>query len=238
VSVDGKSLRAARQPDGRAVHLFSAMTHAERVVIAGREVDHPTNEITAFRPLLEDLNLTDCLVTADALHAQRDHANFLVEDTHAEFLLFVKENQPSLYNEMVCTAAERFAEPYTETSKGHGRIETRTIRVAATPGGLVEFPHVGAVVRIDREVADAKTGEQRGTETAWAVTSASPKRASPARLLAASREHWGIENSLPWVRDATIGEDASKVRAASAPRVLAIMRNLVISVLGQLHPLL
>jgi len=45
VSVDGKSLRAARQPDGRAVHLFSAMTHAERGVIAGREVDHKTNEI-------------------------------------------------------------------------------------------------------------------------------------------------------------------------------------------------
>jgi len=153
------------------------------------------------------------LVTADAMHAQRDHANFLVEDTHAEFLLFVKENQPSLFNEMVCTAAERFAEPYTETSKGHGRIETCTIRVAVTPDGVVEFPHVGAVVRIDREVADAKTGEQRWTETVWAVTSANPRRASPARLLAASREHWGIENGLHWVRDATMGEDASKVRA-------------------------
>lgn len=231
VSVDGKSLRGALQPDGRAVHLLSAMTHAERVVIAQREVEHKTNEITAFRPLLENLDLTDCLVTADAMHAQRDHANFLVEVKHAEFLLFVKENQPSLFNEMVCMAPDRFGQPYTEACKGHGRIETRTIRVAATPAGLVEFPHVGAVVRIDRQVADAKTGEQRWAETVWAVTSASPKRASPARLLAASREHWGIENGLHWVRDATMGEDASKVRAASAPRALAVMRNLVISVL-------
>lgn len=231
VSVDGKSLRGALQADGRPVHLLAAMTHAERVVIAQREVEHKTNEIKAFRPLLEDLDLTDCLVTADAMHAQRDHADFLVEAKHAEYLLFVKENQPSLYNEMVCTAPDRFAEPYTEVSKGHGRIETRTIRVAATPAGLVEFPHVGAVVRIDREVADAKTGGQRWAETAWAVTSASAGRAGPARLLAASREHWGIENGLHWVRDATMGEDASKVRSASAPRVLAIMRNLVISVL-------
>jgi len=219
------------QPDGRAVHLLSAMTHAERVVIAQRKVDHKTNEITAFRPLLEDLDLTDCLVTADAMHAQRDHANFLVEDKHAEFLLFVKDNQPSLFNEMVCMGAERFGQPYVEVCKGHGRIETRTIRVAVTPDGVVEFPHVGAVVRIDRQVADAKTGEQRWSETVWAVTSANPRRASPARLLTASREHWGIENGLHWVRDATMGEDASKVRSASAPRALAVMRNLVISVL-------
>ena len=231
VSVDGKSLRGALQSDGRAVHLLSAMTHAERVVIAQREVDHKTNEIKAFRPLLENLDLTGCLVTADAMHAQRDHANFLVGEKHADFLLFVKENQPSLCNEMVCLRPERFTEPYAEVCKGHGRIETRTIRVAATPDGLVEFPHVAAVVRIDREVRDAKTGEARWTETAWAVTSAPPRRAGPPRLLAAGREHWGIENGLHWVRDATMGEDASKVRSASAPRALATMRNLVISVL-------
>jgi len=104
--------------DGRAVHLLSAMTHAERVVIAEREVDHTTNEITAFRPLLEDLDLTDCLVTADALHAPRDHANFLVEDTHAEYLLFVKENQPNFHNEMVCMGAERFAGLTSRCTRG------------------------------------------------------------------------------------------------------------------------
>ena len=231
IAVDGKSLRGAVQPDGRAVHLLSAMTHDNRVVIAQQEVGHKTNEIKLFRPLLEDVDLRGCLITADALHAQDDHANFLVGEKHADFFLFVKGNQPSLYNEMVCLGDDRFGEAHTETGKGHGRVETRTIRVAATPGGLVEFPHVAAVARIDREVRDAKTGELRWTETAWAVTSASPQRAGPARLLAASRDHWGIENALHWVRDATMGEDASKVRSASAPRALATMRNLVISVL-------
>ena len=227
VAVDGKSLRGAIRPDGRPVHLLSAMTH-DGVVIAQREVDHKTNEITVFRPLLENLDLTGCVVTADAMHTQRDHARFLVEEKHADLFLFVKENQPSLYNEIVCLAPGRFAEPYTETCKGHGRVETRTVHVAATPDGIVEFPHVGAVVRIDRCVEDAKTGQARWSETAWAVTSAT---ASPPRLLAASRGHWSIENSLHWVRDATMREDASKVRSASAPRALAAMRNLAISVL-------
>lgn len=95
VAVDGKTLRGAKQQaDGRAVHLFAAMVHRDGVVVAQREVDHKTNEITEFRPLLKSLDLEGTVVTADALHAQRDHARFLVEDKHADYLFTVKGNQP------------------------------------------------------------------------------------------------------------------------------------------------
>lgn len=231
IAVDGKSLRGAVQDDGRAVHLFAALTHDERVVIGQEEVDHKTNEIKAFRPLLEGLDLVGCIVTADAMHAQRDHATFLVEDKHADFLLFVKENQPSLYDAIAGLKDEEWSEPYTERSKGHGRIETRSVQVAPVPADLPAFPHVAQLVRIFREVDDAKTNTARSTETAYAVTSCSVKRAGRPRLATAARSHWAIENGLHWVRDATMGEDASKVRSGSAPRALATMRNLVISVL-------
>ena len=59
-------------------------------------------------------------------------------------------------------------------------LSPRTIRVAPTPSGVVEFPHVAAIVRIDRVVHDAKTGELKWEETAWAMTSASPERADLA----------------------------------------------------------
>jgi predicted transposase YbfD/YdcC len=230
ISVDGKSLKGAVQDDGRAVHLLSALTHDERVVISQREVDHKENEIVAFRPLLEDLDLAGTLVTADALHAQRDHAKFLVEEKSADYLLFVKLNQPSLYEAIAGLDEHRWSEPYTETGKGHGRIENRTIWVADA-AGLHDFPHLAQVVRILREVDDAKTNTARHTETVYAVTSAKKGRASAPVLLHASRGHWQIENGLHWVRDATMREDASKVRSGSAPRALATMRNLVISVL-------
>jgi hypothetical protein len=94
VAVDGKTLRGAVQDDGRAVHLLSALTHDERVVIGQREVDHKVNEIKVFRPLLKDLDIEGALVTADAMHTQRGHARFLVKEKHADYFLFVKENQP------------------------------------------------------------------------------------------------------------------------------------------------
>ena len=162
IAVDGKSLRGAIQDDGRAVHMLAALTHEERVVIAQAEVDHKENEIVAFRPMLEHLTLAGRVVTADAMHTQREHARFLVEDMSAAYLFFVKENQPTLYDVIASLDEDRWSEPVTETAKGHGRPETATIWVA-TGSGLHDFPHLSQVVRIMREVDDAKTKTARST---------------------------------------------------------------------------
>lgn len=71
-----------------------------------------------------------------------------------------------------------------------------------------------------------KTGEVR-----FGLTSMSVGKADPARLQEAVRGHWAIENRLHYVRDVTMGEDASQVRTGSAPQVMATMRNIVLAVL-------
>jgi hypothetical protein len=76
------------------VHLLAAMDHTSHAVLAQTDVDHTTNEITQFRPLLERLDLAGWVVTADALHTQHEHADWLVTHKHAAYLLVVKANQP------------------------------------------------------------------------------------------------------------------------------------------------
>jgi hypothetical protein len=105
VAVDGKSLRGARLDDGGRVHLLSAMTHREGVTVAQAKVDTKTNEITGFRPLLEGLDLEGVVVTADPMHAQRDHMAFLVEEKGAHFVFGLKGNQPSL--SFLCATSTR-----------------------------------------------------------------------------------------------------------------------------------
>lgn len=68
-------------------------------------------------------------------------------------------------------------------------------------------------------------------ETVYGITSLTPQEASPERLLALSRGHWGIENRLHGVRDVTLGEDACRVRSGSAPQALAALRNAVVHLL-------
>jgi hypothetical protein len=100
IAVDGKSLRGARRPDGRARHLFAALLHNEGAVSGQREVDQKSNEITAFKPLLDPLDLKGKVVTADAMHAQVEHARYLVEEKQAHYLFTVKANQPTLRHDI------------------------------------------------------------------------------------------------------------------------------------------
>jgi hypothetical protein len=97
IAVDGKALRGARQQDDRRTFLFAGMLHATGAVVAQRAVDSKTNEIKALRPLFADREtLAGTVITADAMHAQRDHAAFIVEERHGDYLVGVKSNQPNL----------------------------------------------------------------------------------------------------------------------------------------------
>ena len=96
MAVDGKTLRGAHDFGQQAVHLLSAIVHDQAVVIGLIAVEEKTNEIPKLPELLEPVPLQGAVVTADAMHTQHETARHLVEDKHADYLLFVKDNQPNL----------------------------------------------------------------------------------------------------------------------------------------------
>jgi hypothetical protein len=96
IALDGKTLRGARGPEGHQVHLLSAVLHGDGLVVAQREVSDKTNEIPEAPALLAPLDLKGTVVTADALHTQKKLARFLVETKKADYVLTVKDNQPTL----------------------------------------------------------------------------------------------------------------------------------------------
>lgn len=114
--------------------------------------------------------------------------------------------------------------------KGHGRIETRSIRTTTLLNDYVNFPYVRQVLRIDRVRADL-SGRVKSSETVYGVTSLAPGQAGPELLMALSRGQWHIENKLHWVRDVTLDEDRSQIRTKKGARVFASLRNLAISIL-------
>lgn len=109
VAVDGKTLRGAKGAGKKPVYLVAAFLHKEKIVIGQREVDQKTNEIAAFRPLLEPLPLEGKVVTADALHTQTENARFVVEAKKADYLFPVKQNQRNLYEAIKDLAEEDFS---------------------------------------------------------------------------------------------------------------------------------
>ena len=90
VAVDAKTLRGTRAAgsDGRPVHLLAAMDHTSRAVLAQRQVGGAPEEVTAFAPLVADLDLAGTVITADALQTHPEAAEFLVATKHAHYLLW------------------------------------------------------------------------------------------------------------------------------------------------------
>ena len=118
--------------------------------------------------------------------------------------------------------------------KAHGRIEIRRIQTSTALNGYLRFPGVQQVFRVERMTTDVKgdvvKGRKSTTEISYGITSASNKKMSPERLGKIVREHWGVESNHH-IRDRTFDEDRSQVRKGNAPHMLAILRNLAISML-------
>ncbi len=227
LSLDGKAVRGAEDAGGTMPHLVAAVRTDTGTVAGQRAVDVKSNEITAFRPLLDGIDITGMMITADALHTQREHARYLHRRS-AFYLLPVLGNQPKLYAAL--DAMPWPADPHhSDTSRSRGRIETRTLRALPAPPGL-PFPHARQAVLIERHTVDAATGKVLHHYGVLAVTNATPDHATPADLARHTKDHWMVEN-LHQVRDTTFAEDASRVRTGSAPRTMATLRNLAISLL-------
>jgi predicted transposase YbfD/YdcC len=227
VAVDGKTLRGSGHHDTQQVHLLAAMDQKTCAVLGQTEVDAKTNEITRFRPLLEGMDLSDTVVTADALHTQREHADWLITHKHAAYLLIVKANQPALRQRLATLPWRQIPVADTTCDRGHGRAEIRRLQVTTIAG--LDFPHAVQALRITRRVRCLRSRRWRAV-TVYAVTSLTATQASPARLADWIRGHWGIE-VLHHLRDVTFAEDASQVRTGAAPRTMASLRNLAIGIL-------
>jgi predicted transposase YbfD/YdcC len=234
VAVDGKTLRGARGAgaDGRRVHLLACMDHTSRTVLAQRQVGGAPEEVPAFQPLLDGLDLAGAVVTADALHTHPDAAEFLVAGKQAHYLFTVKANQPTLLARCQRLPWHRVPVLDATRDRGHGRIEHRILKAVTVH--RFGFPHTAQVLQVTRKTRALRTRRWR-TMTVYAVTSLTHAQARPDRLADLIRGHWAIE-ALHHVRDVTFAEDTSRVRTGAGPTVMACLRNLVIGALNQAGP--
>ncbi len=225
LAVDGKSARGARRADGRAVHLVAAVDHTTGVVHGQVAVDAKSNEITAFVPLLDQVDLTGVVVTADAMHTQDTHARYL-HRRGAYYVLIAKANRPTLARELATLPWKDVKVAFTCTNTGHGRVETRTIKVVCPPRRL-SFPHARQAIWVHRR----RTGRDGKveTESVYAVTNLDFDEVTPAQLAQIIRGHWSIENAVHHVRDTTFDEDRSQTRIGTSAQVMATFRNIAIS---------
>jgi predicted transposase YbfD/YdcC len=233
VALDGKAVcRALNQGEDPRV-IVSAWATESGLLLGQRKVKTKSNEITAVPELLRALELAGCIVTADALHCQKDTAKEIFE-ADADYVLALKGNHGTAFAEVksfLDDAVQRKEKhlAFTETvGKEHGRLEVRRywqseqLAWFADRAGWAGLKSVG-VVEARRTV--------RGQESVERRYYLSSLKADAPKFARAVRGHWGVENGLHWVLDVVFGEDQSRARSGHALENLAATRRLAVNLL-------
>jgi predicted transposase YbfD/YdcC len=224
IAIDGKTVRGAKDKAGKAPHLVAALAHGIGAVLGQVAVNAKSNEIPAVRDLLKTFaDLGGAVITMDAMHTQADTAQVIL-GRHADYVMTVKGNMPALYRQLK-KLPWKAVPSVSSVATGHGRRAHRAIKVALAPS-WIGFAGAAQVAQLRRTVT--RNGKKT-VEVVYLITS--DRDAGPAVLAAWVRGHWHIENKLHWVRDVTYQEDKSLVRTGNAPRVMASLRSLAISLL-------
>ncbi len=237
VAIDGKTLRRSFDRAGGQgpIHMISAWSSSQRLVLGQAKVDGKSNEITAIPQLLDLLTIEGAIVTIDAMGCQRDIAAKIIAKG-AGYVFSLKGNQGTLREDIELFFGEQGERDYADTTiacheaveKSHGRLETRRTIVCGDIEWLCErhdWPGLRSIIMVEYS-AETPKGTRR--EIRFYISSLAPD--APA-LAAAIRQHWGIENGLHWVMDMVFRDDECRIRTKNAPANFTTIKHMASNLL-------
>ena len=241
IAIDGKTVRGSydRETGIKALQLVSAWATEQRLVLGQCSVASKSNEITAIPVLLEQLALSGCIVSIDAMGTQSAIAEQITRQ-QSDYILALKGNHPTLFAQAqagfeAAQAAQGEAiehTQYQETAAGHHRIESRTIwQIPATQVFDVDpLEHWAGLQSLVVVQSHRHLWNENTAETRYFLSSLDTDAQTFARYV---RAHWGVENQLHWCLDVVFNEDASRIRKDHAPRNMSVLRRLALNLLRQ-----
>lgn len=246
IAIDGKTLCGSRHGTLKALHLVSAWASENHLSLGQVACAEKSNEITAIPELLEMLCIKGALVTIDAMGCQKEIAA-AIRDKEGHYVLTVKDNQPTLKNDIESSFEQAFATnfagldygAYQTVDIGHGRKETRTYTTINDPQTLTskdewrDLNVIGMCLseRIEGYSEANPKGTRESAEIRYFIGSGKSGAKTYAKCM---RGHWGIE-SMHWQLDVTFGEDDSRVWHRHGAENLALLRKLALGLLKR-HP--
>ena len=228
IAIDGKAVRAAAVKGGNIPYIISAYLENYGLSIGQLKVGEKTNEIKEIPKLLKELDITDCVITIDAIGCQKQIAKQII-DQKGHYCLAVKTNQAILYEEIkeYFSYAEKEEakklSTYETLEKNHGRIEKRKYWISSDIGYLTGKEKWKNLKTIGKVESIREMDEKRSFETRYYILDQEMTAEEMSRIV---RGHWGIENNLHWVLDVHFREAACKIKAEKAMQNLSLIRKI------------
>ena len=231
VAVDGKTLRGVWE-EGQQLGVLHLFAHQAQLALDQVRTTYHVDEARATKTWLEEMAGQFpglAVLTGDALLADRNLCTAIVAQGQ-DYLVKLKKNQLSLYEEVVTLFAEPGEPDLVVAEKGHGRLERREVRSSGDLAEYSDFPGLKQVVQIKKRVVELKTGTV-SESIQYGIASLTEGQAGPARLLELMRGHWGIENRLFHVKDDSFGEDRHVLQSHGSGLVVSLLRATALNLL-------
>lgn len=243
-ALDGKTLRGSLAAGADLAHIVGLVAHGLGWNLTEVGVAQKQGELTVAPTLLAPVLGPGRVITGDALFTQRTLCSQILAGD-SEYLLAVKENQPTLLTEVQAVLgplpareARQQQRRWTETvNAGHGRRETRVLLAAVVSADQVHWPGVAQVFLLERRrYHPAKAGQaaRHSRELLYGITSLTASEAGPETLLQLQRGHWSVENQVHWVLDTFFREDERRIKDGKVARGLAACRRGALNLLRRL----
>ncbi len=244
LSMDGKVLRGSLNDEQEGTALLAAYLPEEGVVLLQVEIEGQGKEVPAALKLLKKLDLRGKIVMADALHTQREASN-IIGQAGGNYIWYAKGNQSQMQANIALWFAPQ-AKPLPghgqlpktdqtarQVSKGHGRLEVRTLTISHVLKDYLDWPYLEQVFKLERTVTHLKSDTTK-TKVIYGFTSLSPDQVTAKQLLNLIRSYWGIENGLHYRRDVTLREDATRMTKTNLAHAMATINNLILGLFCKL----
>ncbi len=229
VHIDGKSLTGSQNDtqDKKMLHLVHAWASEKNILLGQVKTEEKSNEIIAIPELIALLDLAGSIVTIDAMGCQTEIAEKII-DADADYILAVKGNQKSLYEQIQKAFAHQSVENENKTEeKNHGRIETRICRTITN----LDFAEETLRWKKSQSIMEMeRTRWIKGKETTEKSYYISSLKQDASFMNSAIRDHWSVENQLHWSLDVSFGEDASRKRKGNQAQNFATLRRIALNV--------
>ena len=236
VALDGKAIRGSleRKSNKKAIHIVSAWASENGVSLGQVKTSEKSNEITAIPELIKLLNLEGCVVTIDAMGTQKKIAA-CIHEAKADYLLALKGNQEQLRRDVEYSfeTAEKTnyqgfeTDCFSESSKGHGRQETREYQTLKELDWLPERDEWVNLRSICKATRTRTVSGKTSCEVQYYISSLPGNAEQIGRAV---RSHWSIENNLHWSLDVSFGEDACQTKRLYGPANFSVIRKIAVNI--------
>ena len=237
IAIDGKEIRGSRKNNLGALHIVSAWSTENGIALGQIAAEEKSNEITAIPELLDQIDVSGCVVTIDAIATQKKIVQKII-NKNADYVIAVKGNQQKLYDAVQSLFEStdlngRKVSRWMEDEKSHGRMEHREYYQMLVGRNFPlrdQWTGLKSVILAVRTHVD-KTGKSVA-EKRFFISSLGRDGRAAARYV---RKHWGIENSLHWILDMTFREDESQIEDRILGENLSWIRRFTVT-LARAHP--